>query len=92
MNTQARIDELNEIQSEWMALSNDASEKEKKRVFSLMEKNPKGYLSVSKGMATVILNGQPINRPIPIESALEYHGDIISEKDIAWDNGKWIKL
>jgi hypothetical protein len=92
MNTQARIDKLNEIQSEWMALSNDASEKEKKRVFSLMEKLPKSYLSISEDMAIVMFDGQPITRPMKIATALEYHGGIIPEKDIAWDNGKWIKL
>ena len=92
MTTQQRIAELNAIQADWMELSNDAPEKEKKRVFSLMEKIPKAYVSISGNMATVIWNGQPMNRPIPIESALEYHGDIIPEKDIAWNGGQWVAL
>lgn len=92
MTTQKRIDELNAIQSDWMAISNDAPEKEKNRVFSLMEKIPKCYLSVSDGVATVMFNGQPLNRPMPIESALEYYCDIIPEKDIAWNGGQWVAL
>lgn len=92
MTTQKRIDELNAIQSDWMAISNDAPENEKKRVFSLMEKIPKCYLSVSDGVATVMFNGQPLNRPMPIESALDYYCDIIPEKDIAWNNGQWVAL
>ena len=92
MSVQTRIDELNAIQSDWIALSNDASEKEKKRVFALMEKLPKSYLSISEDMAIVMFDGQPLTRPMKIKTALEYHGDILPEKDIAWTNGKWIKL
>lgn len=92
MTTQNRLNELNAIQADWMAISSDSPEKEKQRVFVLMEKIPKVFLSISEEMATVIWNGQPMNRPMSIESALEYHGDIIPEKDIAWKNGQWVAL
>jgi hypothetical protein len=87
------IAELNSIQAEWMALKHDAPQAEQERVFSLMEKMPKNYISVQEdGNAIAMWANQPLNMAMPISDVLEYHGANMDSVEIAWKCPNWINL
>jgi len=86
------VDELNEIQRQWMALDPHAPEKEIKRVCDMMERYPRRYVSGHDGYGVAMLDGTPMSaHPVPFADALETcrkHGGRV---DVAWDGkrGEW---
>ena len=85
--------ELNAIQAAWMELKHDAPKAEQERVFALMEKMPKNYISVQEdGSAIAIWAGQPLNMAMPLEDVIQYHGASLDSVEIAWKCPNWINL
>lgn len=94
------IEELNSIQDEWMKLDCNAPEKEKQRVFKLMEKMPSSYVSLSADgtTASVMQHNLPITNTMPAKQAIEYAKSLAKERPhqmqtrFAWQCPKWIEL
>lgn len=96
------VDELNEIQRQWMALDCSAPEVEKQRVFKLMDRLPKSYVSASSDLtsASPMLDGSPIwGSGRPIAEAVRVIRDYAIRRrnaraDVAWigSEGKWVSI
>ncbi len=86
------VEEANKIQAEWMALESNAPEKKQKRVFALMDKFPKKYLSIHSSGATAVLvvGGMPCNQPMPIADVIRHFSNENFDRTIAWSADKWI--
>ena len=97
MKTLLTVDELNEVQREWMTLDCNAPEKEKQRVFSLMKQYPKAYASGHDGNYVVMVNEQPMSAyPRPAKEAIDWLSKYSQNHsgvrfDVAWNGkiGKW---
>jgi hypothetical protein len=95
-------DELNEIQRQWMALDCSAPATEKQRVFKLMERLPKSYVSATSDLssASPMLDGSPIwGSSRPINEAIRVIRDYANRgrnarADVAWvgSEGKWVSI
>jgi len=87
------VAELNSIQAEWMKLDCNAPKEEQERVFALMEKMPKNYISVNDdGNAIAMWANQPLNMEMPLEDVIQYHGANMDSVEIAWKCPNWIEL
>lgn len=94
------LEELNEIQRQWMALSSEAPKAEQQRVFALLKKYPRAHLSVSSDgkMAMPMIDSMPAwASSQPIERALEWIKalpTVTARVDVAWcgSKGQWVKL
>lgn len=101
------VDELNAIQTQWMALDPHAPKPELDRVCALMKKYPRTHLSVSDDGKTAMpmIDGMPAwAHSQPTERALEWVRDYGRASgridaggcriDVAWcgSKGQWVKL
>jgi hypothetical protein len=87
------VEELNSIQAEWMALDCNAPKSEQDRVFALMARMPKNYISVNEeGQAVAMWQNQPLNMAMPLADVIEYHGANMDSVSIAWKCPAWIEL
>jgi len=103
-NNPPTVEQLNDIQSKWMALQSSDPNPVKSNVFKLMELFPNRYLSVSEdgNIASVVLDGQPFGSEAkPVKDALKILKDCTTEWnknrtrfDIGWcgKTGQWITL
>jgi hypothetical protein len=101
-NTLPTVDELNDIQAQWMKLESTDSEAKKNEVFALMETLPKYYVSASidlkKGFP--ICNGGIVwSEEREIKLALAYVSECSQRfsgcrLDVVWVGvlGKWISI
>lgn len=88
------VDELNDIQAQWMALAPDGPQHEINRVCKLMEKYPRIYVSGHDGNGVCIVYGCPNSMTVPFAQALETCQALGGRTDVAW-NGKlgiWYKV
>lgn len=87
----ATVEELNEAQADWMALDPHAPIAERKRVFALMERMPKVYVSGSDGAGVCIVDGQPTSMTLTFDKAMERCREYGGRTDVAWNGklGKW---
>ena len=95
--TMTSIKELNTIQAEWMALSLEASEEEKQRVFNLMRKLPKSHITVSgdRSNANIYHQSSPDHATgFSMEYAKERARSYGYRVDVAWCGfeGKWVSI
>jgi len=87
------VAELNSIQAEWMKLDCNAPKAEQERVFALMAKMPKNYISVNEeGQAVAMWANQPLNMAMPLDDVIQYHGANMDSVEIAWECPNWIAL
>ena len=84
------IDTLNQIQCEWMALSADASESEKERVFEQMKKIPESFITGRDGAYNLMLRGMPLYATgQTLRTVKDKAADHGIRTDIAWScNGE----
>ncbi len=88
------VEELNEAQAEWMKLAHDAPDAEKRRVFKLMERYPRAYVSGHDGIGVCMLDGMPLSPNIEFNAALATCAVNGGRTDVAWNGklGKWVRL
>jgi hypothetical protein len=92
------VSDLNDIQAAWMSLDLKAPENEKQRVFALMKKLPRSFLSAKEDLSVAmpIIESMPIwaeMRPIDkAKKALINHPK--ARVDCAWvgEKGVWMPL
>ena len=83
---------LNEVQAAWMALSGNAPEAEKQKVFAMMRELPRSYISINEdGEATPMYHGQPTAIPQPLEEVKQAYPELAA-LGVAWQAPNWIKL
>ena len=90
------VEQLNDIQSQWMALDSEDSEQEKKRVFALMDTLPSVHISYDAGSqkGTVLINGSSIvNRHLSLLEAIDLCIQYEGRTDLYWNcKGEWESL
>lgn len=88
------VEELNYIQFEWMQLDPFAPEPEKKRVFAMMRKYPRIYVSGHDGNGVCMIDGQPWTATAAFADAMRHCKEFGGRTDIAWNGctGKWYAI
>ena len=88
------LDQLNETHREWMALDVNASPNEKQKVFEMMKRHPKGYLSGShENGFGIIMNGLPVTAyKLPLAAAIQKANALGVQTRFAWSAPKWIEI
>lgn len=88
------VEDLNEIQREWMAVDANGPKSEIDRVCKLMEQIPHCYVSGHDGKGVVIHGGSPCNQPMDFGFCLELCKGHRGRTDIAWNGtlGQWYSL
>lgn len=91
---QPTVEELNDIQAQWMALDSNAPEPVKKKVFALMKLYPDCYVSGHDGKGVCMVNGGPMCMTVSVDDALELCAKHGGRTDIAWNGklGQWYAL
>lgn len=97
MNTQKEItiEQLNDIQKQWMELQHDDPKEKQARVYKLMEDYPQSYLSINKDRtkANVVYRGMPcFAEGQPLQDALDYAWHNNVQTQFAWQCPDWIEL
>ncbi len=89
------IAELNHAQAEWMALNLNAPDKEKQRVFKLMESRPKRYIALHEnGGGILMLDGAPTAAaPLLISYCVSMGKKHGARVDVCWDvtKSEWVQ-
>lgn len=85
------VQELSDIQTEWMNLQHTAPLAEQQRVFKLMERLPKIYVSGHDGKGVCIASGGPMSVSIDFALAMDTCRKLGGRTDVAWNGqlGKW---
>ena len=85
---------LNQTNREWLNLSPNAPEKEKQRVYSLMEKQPRKHLTGSpKNGWGIISRGMPLTRTrMELGQAIAVAKSHGIQTQFAWSCPNWIEL
>jgi hypothetical protein len=93
-SNQPTVEELNAIQAEWMKLDPHAPTAEKRRVFALMERYPRKFVSGHDGLGVCMVDGQPTSMPIEFQTALNRCKEFGGRTDVAWNGklGKWYSV
>tara|TARA_R100000152_G_C6661649_1_gene100385 strand:- start:379 stop:657 length:279 start_codon:yes stop_codon:yes gene_type:complete len=88
------VETLNQTNKEWLNLSPDAPEKEKQRVYSLMEKQPKKYISGShKNGWGIISRGMPLTGSrMELAQVIDLAKSHGIQTKFAWSCPNWIEL
>lgn len=88
------IERLNAIQAEWMELDSNATEKEKRRVFALMELIPNIYVSGHDGKGVCIAHNQPCSVAVDFSAAMDRCRAMGGRADIAWNGttSQWYRI
>ena len=88
------IEQLNQIQAEWMALDSNGPKSEIDRVCKLMSQYPKVYVSGHDGNGVCIVSGSPMSMTVPFAQALAQCKELGGRTDIAWNGtlGQWYSI
>jgi hypothetical protein len=91
---QPTVEELNDIQAQWMALDYNAPVAERNRVFALMKQLPKRYVSGHDGKGVCVVDSGPLCQTVSFDYALELCAKHGGRTDIAWNGklGQWYAL
>lgn len=88
------VEELNEIQRQWMALDSTGPKAEIDRVCKLMREYPRIYVSGHDGKGVCMVDHQPMSVTLNFEQALSQCKEYGGRTDIAWNGhlGEWYSL